>query len=118
MLVAAFPPLPTLDPAEIALGKDVYALNCASCHGVNLEGESNWMTQNNDGSFRAPPHDVSGHTWHHADSLLIESIVLGGERFAGAHHDFLLGQFVFQSAGIERDQPIALFDRLSLGDYL
>lgn len=82
---SAFPPLPPLDPDEVALGKEVYVGNCASCHGANLEGESNWMEQNADGSFRAPPHDISGHTWHHADELLIESIVLGGGRFAGAN---------------------------------
>jgi mono/diheme cytochrome c family protein len=77
------PPLPFLDPDEIAQGKQVYVLHCASCHGANLEGQLNWKEQNEDGSFRAPPHDASGHTWHHADSLLIETIELGGARFEG-----------------------------------
>ena len=77
------PPPPVLDPDEIALGKQVYDTYCASCHGVHLEGEANWKEQNEDGSFRAPPHDASGHTWHHADSLLIESVELGGVRFEG-----------------------------------
>jgi mono/diheme cytochrome c family protein len=76
-----FPAPPTLDPEEIAQGEQVYITYCASCHGANLEGEANWKEQNEDKSFRAPPHDASGHTWHHADSLLIESVALGGTRF-------------------------------------
>jgi mono/diheme cytochrome c family protein len=74
------PPLPSIDPDEIALGKKVYAENCAECHGENLEGESNWKIQNEDDSFRSPPHDDTGHTWHHGDKVLIESIELGGAR--------------------------------------
>lgn len=76
----SFPPAPTLSPAGIDLGQQVYADNCASCHGAKLEGEADWKTQNGDGSFRAPPHDASGHTWHHGDELLIEAINLGGAR--------------------------------------
>ena len=76
----AIPPRPTITPEEISLGKDIYAQNCVSCHGVNLEGEPDWKSQNEDGSFRAPPHDETGHTWHHNDSYLIESIKLGGVR--------------------------------------
>ena len=74
------PPLPDISPDEIALGQDVYAQNCAECHGENLEGETNWQQQNEDDSFRSPPHDDSGHTWHHSDKLLFESIALGGAR--------------------------------------
>lgn len=76
-------PLPALDSETISLGREVYSLHCASCHGQDLEGESDWQTQNEDGSFRAPPHDASGHTWHHGDKVLIESIKLGGERLPG-----------------------------------
>jgi mono/diheme cytochrome c family protein len=72
--------LPALDANEIALGQELYAIHCASCHGVELEGEVDWQRQNGDGTFRAPPHDASGHTWHHSDRLLLESIRLGGAR--------------------------------------
>ena len=75
-----FPPLPTLDSDQITLGQRVYAENCAECHGANLEGEPNWQQQNEDNSFRSPPHDADGHTWHHGDIVLIESIELGGAR--------------------------------------
>lgn len=74
-------PMPALSPDEIALGETVYAANCAACHGANLEGEEEWKVQNDDKSFRAPPHDDSGHTWHHGDLLLLEAIVLGGARY-------------------------------------
>ena len=60
------------DPVQVALGKRVYAANCASCHGAKLEGQPNWRSRKPDGSLRAPPHDASGHTWHHADFQLFE----------------------------------------------
>jgi len=65
------------------MGEATYADNCASCHGVDLEGEAQWKIQNEDDSFRSPPHSADGHTWHHADSILIESIKEGGARFEG-----------------------------------
>ena len=74
-------PLPTLAPDLVRLGETVYADNCASCHGANLEGEANWKEQNADGTFRAPPHGESGHTWHHGDPTLLAAIRLGGARF-------------------------------------
>ena len=74
---------PTLSPKSVALGKTVYATHCAACHGANLEGEEDWKVQNEDGSFRSPPHDASGHTWHHGDPTLWASILQGGARFEG-----------------------------------
>ena len=68
-----------LDPEAIERGAPLYLENCASCHGENLEGQPNWRTQNDDGTLPAPPHDDSGHTWHHSDKLLFEYTKLGGE---------------------------------------
>lgn len=59
-----------LDPAAIALGGRLYAAHCASCHGEKLEGQPNWQERRADGRLPAPPHDASGHTWHHPDALL------------------------------------------------
>jgi S-disulfanyl-L-cysteine oxidoreductase SoxD len=73
-------PMPSLSPDEIALGETIYATNCTACHGINLEGQPDWKIQNEDGSFRAPPHDEDGHTWHHGDPTLFESIYSGGAR--------------------------------------
>ena len=64
-----------------SVGERLYIQQCASCHGVNLEGQPDWKLQNEDGSFRAPPHDDSGHTWHHGDRTLLDAIRLGGARF-------------------------------------
>lgn len=59
------------DAAVVALGGEVYAAQCAACHGANLEGQANWRERGPDGMLPAPPHDETGHTWHHPDALLI-----------------------------------------------
>lgn len=58
------------DAAKVAAGKKLYAQHCASCHGVNLEGQPDWRQRLPNGRLPAPPHDESGHTWHHPDSVL------------------------------------------------
>lgn len=68
------------DLKQVALGKQVYANSCASCHGVNLQGETpDWKSTKEDGTLPAPPHDGSGHTWHHADQLLFSYTKEGGQ---------------------------------------
>ena len=62
---------------QIELGQEVYAANCASCHGANLEGQPDWRRRNANGRMPAPPHDASGHTWHHADRPLFTITKLG-----------------------------------------
>ena len=67
------------DPEQVALGQKIYDTNCASCHGVNLEGETNdWKIKKPDGFLPAPPHNDEGHTWHHDDSLLFNYTKKGG----------------------------------------
>jgi mono/diheme cytochrome c family protein len=58
------------DATRVALGAKVYAQHCAACHGVHLEGQPDWRQRKADGRLPAPPHDESGHTWHHPDSVL------------------------------------------------
>jgi S-disulfanyl-L-cysteine oxidoreductase SoxD len=58
------------DAAVTALGQRVYAARCAACHGARLEGQPRWRERGPDGKLPAPPHDASGHTWHHPDELL------------------------------------------------
>ncbi len=77
-------PLPTLSPHAIEQGQTIYATYCADCHGAELQGETEWKVQNEDGTFRSPPHDETGHTWHHGDPTLLAAIRLGGARFEGA----------------------------------
>ncbi|SIS75256.1 c-type cytochrome [Paracoccus saliphilus] len=55
---------------DIALGKQLYTENCASCHGADLEGQPDWKRRLPTGRMPAPPHDETGHTWHHSDQDL------------------------------------------------
>jgi S-disulfanyl-L-cysteine oxidoreductase SoxD len=68
--VAVFLAWPRDDPARIAAGRAAYDRYCASCHGAQLEGEPNWREKKPTGRMPAPPHDASGHTWHHPDGVL------------------------------------------------
>jgi mono/diheme cytochrome c family protein len=64
---------PRADPSNpeiVALGRTVYAQQCSSCHGANLEGQPQWRKRLPNGRLPAPPHDESGHTWHHPDYVL------------------------------------------------
>lgn len=58
------------DAARVALGAKVYAQHCAACHGAKLEGQPEWRRRLPNGRLPAPPHDESGHTWHHLDNVL------------------------------------------------
>lgn len=69
-----------IDPADQALvmqGKAIYAANCAACHGEALQGQPNWRERMSNGRLPAPPHDKTGHTWHHPDALLIDMVKNG-----------------------------------------
>ena len=67
----------------VELGKTVYFQNCASCHGVKLEGQKDWMSRLPDGLMPAPPHDETGHTWHHSDKYLFMITKYGIEDIIG-----------------------------------
>lgn len=69
-----------IDPADQTLvmqGKAIYAVNCAACHGESLQGQPDWRRRLPDGRLPAPPHDKSGHTWHHPDMMLIDMVKNG-----------------------------------------
>ncbi len=89
------------DLAIVQAGETVYRANCASCHGAYLEGQENWRDRDAQGYLPAPPHDATGHTWHHADDLLFEitkygpSVVIGDESYRSkmpAYKDILSDQ--------------------------
>ncbi len=58
------------DPQVLALGGTIYQSHCAACHGTRLEGQPRWRERDTTGRLPAPPHDASGHTWHHPDDVL------------------------------------------------
>ncbi len=77
----------SIDPSDAALvarGQVVYDQHCASCHGRALEGQPNWRSRLPNGRLPAPPHDASGHTWHHPDAVLVEITRDGIQRHAPA----------------------------------
>ena len=86
-----------VDRAQVDLGRKLYVEACASCHGANLEGQPNWQKRLPNGRLPAPPHDASGHTWHHPDIDLFRVTKLGPAAYP---------------TGYETDMP-AFGDRLS-----
>ena len=68
------------DPQLVAHGETLYQQHCASCHGVDLEGQPNWRLRDENGFLPAPPHDASGHTWHHPDQMLFDITKFGTTR--------------------------------------
>ena len=63
----------------------VYAEKCASCHGVALEGRLTGSQRDADGYLPAPPHDETGHTWHHPDLVPLLMTKYGIERLLENH---------------------------------
>ena len=70
------------DQDQIVAGRLVYAEQCAECHGVRLQGQKNWRQPLPEGGLPAPPHDETGHTWHHSDQQNFAYTKLGGEKIA------------------------------------
>jgi mono/diheme cytochrome c family protein len=66
---------------DTALGRDLYGQHCAVCHGADLEGAADWRQPGPDGRLPAPPHDETGHTWHHGDAMLFDYTRRGGQAF-------------------------------------
>ncbi len=64
-------------PPMIQFGQKIYATNCAACHGAKLQGQPDWKHRLANGRMPAPPHDVTGHTWHHSDRDLFNLTALG-----------------------------------------
>lgn len=90
------------DASLVALGQTVYADQCSECHGKNLEGQPNWRVRDEDGVLPAPPHNETGHTWHHGDELLFNYAKGGGQKIGGA--SFTSGMPPFE--GILSDKEI------------
>lgn len=95
------------EPAFVRRGAVIYAQACAACHGNDLEGEPDWQTANADGTLPAPPHDETGHTWHHSDDLLFR-ITKFGTRQALGLETFASNMPVFEGMLTDEDIVAAL----------
>lgn len=89
------------ESAKVAIGRQVYAGHCASCHGENLEGQPNWQTRMPNGRMPAPPHDAAGHTWHHSDDQLFAIVKKGVSAIVPDYESDMVG---FQ--GVLTDEEI------------
>ena len=79
--------------ARLARGTDLYARHCAACHGERLQGQPDWRRRLPNGRLPAPPHDASGHTWHHADALLFGIVKHGMTPYAGPNYQSDMSAF-------------------------
>ena len=70
--------------AQVDQGQDVFANNCAVCHGGQAEGlTEDWRQRLPDGSFPPPPLNGSAHAWHHPLFQLVQTIETGGIPYGG-----------------------------------
>lgn len=75
--------IPYSQESNVNNGKEIYLNYCAQCHGTNLEGQENWRKRDKFGYLPAPPHDETGHTWHHSDETLFKLTKFGVSWVAG-----------------------------------
>ncbi|CCN02587.1 c-type cytochrome [Bordetella bronchiseptica] len=87
-------------------GQAIYQANCAACHGAQLEGQPDWRQRLASGRLPAPPHDASGHTWHHPDAVLLDIIRHG--MVPGRHAPDGYQSDMPAYAGVLSDAEIAL----------
>jgi mono/diheme cytochrome c family protein len=73
--------------ATIALGRTIYDAQCAACHGAQLEGQPDWQMPLPSGRLPAPPHDATGHTWHHPDDILFRIVKEGTAAIVGGGYE-------------------------------
>ena len=75
------------DAESLAEGRAVYEAQCATCHGAQLEGQPDWRSPLPSGRLPAPPHDATGHTWHHPDDVLFRIVKEGTAAIVGGGYE-------------------------------
>jgi mono/diheme cytochrome c family protein len=68
-------------------GAQLYSANCQSCHGGATGGSMMDIP---------PPHNASGHTWHHPDCQLLQTVLQGSGP---------MGEMMRQMMGAAPDTP-------------
>ncbi len=108
----AVPPLPTLDSSAVARGKQIYQLHCAVCHGGKAEGAVNWKVPDENLNYPPPPHDDTGHTWHHSDRVIYEAIHDGILDPSRPNQPMRMRGFGDELSDVEIDSVIVYFKSL------
>lgn len=70
------------DPSNaelVELGRQIYSIHCASCHGANLEGQPGWQQPDASGIMPAPPLDASGPAPQRSNAELYAIIAQGAQ---------------------------------------
>lgn len=67
---------------DLIEGHVLYEAWCAGCHGSKGEGQFPGIAALEPSPITnrigAPPHNTTGHTWHHSDDLLVRYVLEGG----------------------------------------
>ena len=95
------PTTPVPSAASLAAGARLYQAHCAVCHGAELEGEPKWRQRRADGTLPAPPHDASGHTWHHPDPQLFAITKYGTAALVGGDYKSDMRGFADELSDVE-----------------
>lgn len=72
-----------VDPRIYSAGQKLFQVNCANCHGLYGEGAKNWRKPDEHGKNPAPPLNGTGHTWHHSNQALTNTIRNGTAKVGG-----------------------------------
>ena len=72
-----------INPVHYSQGARLYQLNCAKCHGKDAEGNKDWRRLDENGKNPPPPLNGNGHTWHHSNKSLFNTIKNGTAKIGG-----------------------------------
>ena len=64
-------------PAHAEIGRSLFDIHCASCHGVGAVGDPNWRQRDAGGLYRPPPLNGTAHAWHHPLAVLYKQVMRG-----------------------------------------
>lgn len=76
------------DPAEVERGREVYASQCAACHGDGAQGQPDWEERDENGYYPAPPLDGTGHSANHPMAQMLRTLDTGGGSMGGTMPSF------------------------------
>jgi mono/diheme cytochrome c family protein len=75
-------------PVDVERGREVYAVQCAGCHGDRAQGQPNWEERDESGYYPAPPLDGTGHSANHPITQMLRVLDTGGGSMGGTMPSF------------------------------